>query len=46
MIWYKVQIIFEDDEYYDEIRGIDEADALKNAYDNWEQAISIDLIKD
>jgi hypothetical protein len=40
--WYPVYVKFTDEEFiYDEIRGFDPEDALKNAWENWDCATEI-----
>jgi len=48
--WYKVKVHFPADgvlpeeTYYDEIRGKDKEDAIRNAYWNWDKADKIEII--
>lgn len=44
--WHRVRVIFDDGEIFDdEILGLNADDALKNAKNNWEDAVEVRLIK-
>jgi hypothetical protein len=44
MKWYEVEVTFFDDVFQDAIKGHNEANALINAWKNWEDAYSIQLL--
>lgn len=43
MKWYKVKVIFSDCVFFDEISGVDETEALKNAFQNWSDSSLVDI---